>query len=416
MSQAEQKQGIFLGNRGDKFKEFIKKLVSLGGVNKKYVELLTNDESMKIYSSVFTSELVDSLNNYQVFEQLGDVSANQIIVKYMYTRFPQLMCTEGVKIVARLRIIYGAKQTFSEFARGLGFWEFISAPNEQRQRMMKPLLEDTFEAFLGATEHIIEINMRVGVGYAIIYDILASILDGIDISLEYQDLYDSKTRLKELFDSDRSLGSLVYEEEKKEKITVSKVYKVVSSTQRVKIGEGSASLKSDAQQNASTNALITLASKGISKPIPTIYKQLSTNSSPDLSEELIDSKKIKSLWGDTINILQDTKEKSKYQNKYQSTPLSLYCRHRNISGIKECLLMGADTNITDTDGMYPVDLLFIGKTNINIMKNILSVLLESKQKLKIHNQVFNMYFNIYTVEDDYFNSITDKFEIIKEYQ
>ena len=76
--------------------------------------------------------------------------------------------------------------------------------------------------------------------------------------------------------------------------------------------------------------------------------------------------------------------------------------------------MGADINMTDTDGMFPLDLLFIGKTNINIMKNILSVLLETKQKLKIHNQVFNMYFNVYTVEDDYFNSIADKFEIIKE--
>ena len=93
MSIYEQKQGIYLGIRGKDFKEFITKLLKLGNMNVKYIKMLTDDDSMKLYSSAFTSELVDPENNYQVLEQIGDLSGNKIIVNYMYEKFPQLNCS-----------------------------------------------------------------------------------------------------------------------------------------------------------------------------------------------------------------------------------------------------------------------------------------------------------------------------------
>ena len=432
MSISDQKQGIYLGDRGPDFKEFIANLLKLGKLKKIYINMLTDDEGMKVYSSAFTSELVDLENNYQVLEQIGDLSGNKIIVSYMYAKFPQLKCSEGVKVAARLRINYGAKQCFSEIARKLGFWPFISATNELRQRKMKSLLEDVFEAFLGATETILDTRKRIGVGYAIVYDILASILDDMDISLKYEDLYDAKTRLKELFDThESSLGPLFYKEQKRDQIIVSTIYRVSGGKYQekpdgtlnrkriiggnyIKIGEGSASLKADSQQNAATKALETLNKQGLTKNAPKIYQRFSSGlgGSETEDDELINAKKINSLWGDNINSLQSTKEKTKYQSKYKSTPFALYARKRNISGIIECLEHGADPNISDTEGMYPMDLLFIGKIQSGILKNILSVILKKHGgKLKIHTQVFNLYYFEYKTENKYFNKIIDRFEI-----
>jgi dsRNA-specific ribonuclease len=420
--------GVYIGARGEKFKDFLISILRRGNLKKRYLKILTDEESMKVYSSAFTSELVDPVNNYQVLEQVGDLTGNKFIVSYMYNKFPQLKCTEGVKVVARLRINYGAKQSFSEIARKLGFWEFISTTNDLRQRKMKPLLEDVFEAFLGATETILDNRKRIGVGYAIVYDILSNIFDEIDISLKYEDLYDAKTRLKELFDTYESvLGPLSYREIKKEMITYSKVYRVDGGQYQVRkdqtinkkriiggsyilIGEGSAALKSDAQQQAARSALYNLRSQGWCKPAPEIYRRFSNGVST--TEENIDKKTITDKWGEDLNLLQSTKEKTKYQTKYQSTPLSYYCRKRNLKGVKVCINMGCRVDIADTEGMYPLDLLLIGSVDEDKVFKIFRWLYRGSKSdigVKMNKSIYNMYFcNKYVSEcfDEYTNKIT----------
>ena len=430
MSHDEQK-GIYLGSRGSDFKALISSLLRKGGLKSKYIKMLTDPEAMKIYGCAFTSELVDPDNNYQVLEQIGDLSGNKFIVNYMYERFPQLDCAEGVKVVARLRINYGAKESFCEIARKLGFWEFISATNDLRQRKMKPLLEDVFEAFLGATERILDRRKRVGVGYAIVHDILTSIFNEMHISLRYEDLYDAKTRLKELFDMhESSLGPLVYKEQKRDMITFSTAYRVqggkyvekvdahgnVSVNKKhilggkyIKIGEGSAALKADAQQNAATAALETLNKQDWFKPVPAVYQKF--NKGDDVKDdEVLSKESVQKMWGNDMNALQTTKEKSKYQSKYQSTPLAMYTRNRNASGVRACLSLGADPNVQDSEGMYPSDLLFIGKTDEEAVQEILSLMFK-KGVLKMTRQVFEVYYTGYI--GDYFGTIVDKLVLVE---
>lgn len=425
----DEQTGIYLGSRGEDFKKLITSILSKGGLKSRYIKMLTDDEAMKIYGCAFTSELVDSDNNYQVLEQVGDLSGNKFIVNYMYNRFPQLDCADGVKVVARLRINYGAKESFAEIARKFGFWEFISATNDLRQRKMKSLLEDVFEAFLGATERILDKRKRTGVGYAIVNDILTSIFDEMDISLRYEDLYDAKTRLKELFDlHEMSLGPLVYKDQKRDMITFSSAFRVqggkyeektdeygnvivnkkkIIGGKYIKIGEGSAALKSDAQQNSASSALNNLKKQGWFKPIPRIYQLFND----DIEEkEIIDTRTVVNIWGNDINSLQSTKEKTKYQSKYQSTPLSLYCRTRNYDGVNTCLDLGADTNIMDSDGMFPTDLLFIGKTDEDIVKNILEIMMK-KGSLKMNRQVFEVYYIYYI--DDFFRKVANKIVLVE---
>jgi dsRNA-specific ribonuclease len=402
-------KGLYLADRGEAFKTLIESVLNVGGIKDKYVAILTKNESMKLYGDAFTSELVDEYNNYQVYEQLGDLTGNKFIVWYIYERFPQLRCAEGVKVAARLRINYGSKQTFSDIAEKLGFWSFISAPNDLRQRMKKSLLEDVFEAFLGVTEMILDTEVQHGVGYACVYSILCGIFDEMPISLEYEDLYDAKTRLKELFDvHGNKLGPLVYEETKVDLITRSSAYrldgasyetkpdgtvnhnKIVGNYRKVLIGDGSAALKSDAQQEAAKSALKTLSRQGIEKKAPAIYAKFSKNQEKKTTTE-DDVLRLCENRG-KINDQFFTRGKSKNQTVYTSTLLGMYCRKRDYAGIKCCLALGADPNIEDSEGMTALDSLAIGTFDERLIDKVLSKFLKNQPRITIHKNVFESYY------------------------
>ena len=402
-------KGIYLGDRGENFKSLIVSLLKKGKISQKYIDILTTKESMEVYGSAFTSELVDDVNNYQVYEQLGDLAGNKFIVCYIYNRFPILKCAEGVKVVARLRINYGSKNSFCSISEKYGFWDFISGTNEQRHRRKKPMLEDVFEAFLGATELILDSKTSIGVGYACVYRILEAIFDDMEISLKYEDLYDSKTRLKELFDmlSDE-LGTLLYEDTKEETVTRSKVYRSKNG-QKIFLAEGIACLKPDAQQIGATVALHTLKSQGYYKKPPTIYSKFS-------KEKIISETTKKDILRfceseEKINEQCFTRGKSKYQYKYTSPVLAHYCRKRDFEGVKLCLEMGAQLSLVDSEDMTCLDLLFIGAKEKSVVKKIFKLLCENvKEKLNIHQNVFNSYYNLYSSKT--FKKLENKLKII----
>lgn len=283
----EEPSEIYNGRRDKTFKDFITKLLDFANMKDEYVQFLTNSASMIEYGKAFTNETADAENNYEVYEQLGDLEANRFIVWYMYRRFPKLNCSKAVKIVARLRINYGSKQTFSGIANDLGFWPFISASVETRETRMKPLLEDSFEAFLGATAFMLDNHTQNGVGSAIVYDILETIFNKIPISLAYEDLYDAKTRLKETFDVfDKTLEAKYIDIKGDDRITRSTVYmgskqsrpiirgdETIAPRDWIEIGKGSKAAKADAEQLAATEGLKYLKRvKQWEKPTPEIYK------------------------------------------------------------------------------------------------------------------------------------------------
>ena len=299
---------VYLGERGDLFKNLITGLLTRGNLKPKYIEMMTSEKNMELYGTAFTAASADSKKNYEIYEQLGDVSANKFIVWYAYRRFPQLNCPLGVKVVARLRINYGAKQSFASIGERLGFWPFISAAEDgtdrsakYRARHMKDLLEDVLEAFVGCTEWILDNEYRPGVGGGVVYDILASIFDEIPISLKFEDLIDAKTRMKEIFDAfGDAIGSYQFIDVREERetsagemqrVAVAHLYRVPPNHPKYPIkvnmgeekilrpnrgweliGKGSASTKSAAQQKASTEAIRTLNNSGYIKEVPIEYR------------------------------------------------------------------------------------------------------------------------------------------------
>ncbi len=406
-------KGIYLGERGENFKRLITGLLKKGKLKATYIDILTSPENMEFYGNAFTSSLVDSKYNYEVLEQIGDVIGNQFIVTYIYRRFKQLRCSAGVKVTARLRINYGSKTSFCSIAEKEGFWPFISATNDLRLRKKKDLLEDVFEAFLGATSTIMDEQVHLGLGNATVYKILATIFDEFPISLRYEDLYDAKTRLKELFDlHGEKLGPLIYEETKEDDgTTMSFAYrldgavydtrtdgtvnmnKIKGRYRRILIGKGCASMKADAQQLAASNALQLLATQGYVKHAPAIYARFAENSQKQKAS-MADVLRICES-REKINDLFFTRGKSKYQSKYMSTTLAHYCRERDMAGIKLCLTMEADPNVFDTDGQSCLDLLLIGTVDESLVKEVISEFLKHTDVLNIHENVFEHYYSRY---------------------
>jgi dsRNA-specific ribonuclease len=300
-------ENIYYGLRNEQFKELIFGLLKKGDLKSKYINALLTTENMILFSAAFTSASANADENYEIFEQMGDLSANKFIVWYMYKRFPFLKTPKGVKIVARLRINYGAKQAFAEIAEQLGFWTYISSAIDgttngmkYKNRHKKDLLEDVFEAFIGCTEFILDTEFKTGVGYGIVYDILSSIFDNIDISLKYEDLFDAKTRLKEVFDSYSELGTWGYTNIRQEingeghSVSQSTLYQVPQGINKqpikksvgsnkndfielpqkgwVKMAQSTASTKAASQQKAAAIGVKMLSDRGFIKDIPNEYK------------------------------------------------------------------------------------------------------------------------------------------------
>lgn len=246
------------------FNNFIKGVLVRAQINPKYMQVLTN--KMDIYQQAFTAASFDPHNNYEILELLGDSSANKFLVWYFFRRFPQLNCPNGVKVIARLKINYASKVSFSNISSKLGFWPYIRASDDQKAQDRKSLLEDVLEAFLGATELILDDFFQVGVGFAIINQILTPLFDDIPISLKHEDLYDAKTRLKELFDINRDkLGTLLYTPDPSVSGQIL-VFRVMNNN-KILLGKGSGRLKSAQEQSASKQALELLEKEGFTRKV-----------------------------------------------------------------------------------------------------------------------------------------------------
>jgi dsRNA-specific ribonuclease len=281
---------IYLAPRGSEFKELVHSLLTRGSIKPHYIDHLLSEIGMELYSQAFTAASANPEKNYEFFEQIGDLAANQFLVSYTYRKYPQLQCAQGVKIVARVRINYGSKEKFAELADKLEFWKFISATNKAREKSKKDLLEDTFEAFCGVTQWLLDSQIRIGVGYAILYSVLDSIYkEFVPISLRYEDLFDAKTRLKELFDRPDvkvELGDWTFASPERgpdDRLTTATLYIVPPPYRKkdehnrrfwIPIAEGVAAKKINAEQNAAAKGICWMRSRGYWKEVPEEYTNL----------------------------------------------------------------------------------------------------------------------------------------------
>ena len=91
--------------------------------------------------------------------------------------------------------------------------ERVAAEKPPLKKSREALLEDVFEAFVGATQIILynEFGL-VGVCRQIIYNFIKPLFEAKTISFAPEDLYDAKTRLKELFEIRKNVPNRLAEE------------------------------------------------------------------------------------------------------------------------------------------------------------------------------------------------------------
>ena len=159
--------------------ETIVNLLISGKLKHKYIiSLLKNPEVITCYERAFTHKTFDPIQNYEFYEFLGDGTVNNCVIWYVARKFSEYeFSINPSEVLTRVKITLISKQSLADFAKEFGFWDYIRATIACRQSGMKDLLEDVFEAFIGVTQWVIDQYIGMGAGYAICYNIIASLLD-----------------------------------------------------------------------------------------------------------------------------------------------------------------------------------------------------------------------------------------------
>lgn len=284
---------------GTRFKDFIRKLLRKGKLVESSIETIVREpDNMKKFLQALTAPSVNSLQNYEVYEFVGDAAGSNFLAFYFLNKFPQLDNPVGVQILSRLKIKFGSKSSYSNIARDLGFGEFIRATDTELNKDMKKLLEDCLEAMIGAIILVVNSyqNVNHGIGNDVGYFLLESAFNELKISIKYEEIVDATTRFKEMTDFLKVPVEILQESSKNTeqqmihrisiKITISYAHiknlfpdiiqpknKDFIFYQQI-IGTGESFKKKDALEMASVKALKALADNGIAKEAPQAYRLL----------------------------------------------------------------------------------------------------------------------------------------------
>lgn len=251
--------------RGDEFKFFIQNVLTTAtGIHPDALDYLTNHENLTVYAAVFThpSACLDDVSNYEFWEFLGDSVVNKCVMHYLCHKYSHMRSKRSVKVLARVKVNYISKKWLAWFGDHFHFWRFIKADEKVRYSQKTKLLEDVFEAFFGATEMLLDKHFSVGVGYYTCQKIMDNILKHWDMPLDYNNLFDAKTRLKELFDAIRHEQPTYTWVNHTIHTHNNPVFEVTCTAafcgKSFLLGRGKGQLKIDAQQNAAEQSLETM--------------------------------------------------------------------------------------------------------------------------------------------------------------
>jgi len=190
------------------------------GIKRDMLSKYINENTIYKFAMAMTHESYDMKNNYEYLETLGDITLNKCVVWYFHRRFPELKTLPDAN--NRMSLIKNkniSKEQFADFARKIKSFQLIRYKEtytkdgkEKFVQMDNKLLTDTFEALMACIEEIVdEVENIMGVGVCIVYNILASLLDEMNLSIEVEDLMEPKTTILQMF-SKRKKDTIKFED------------------------------------------------------------------------------------------------------------------------------------------------------------------------------------------------------------
>lgn len=169
----------------DDFKKFIKSRVSQL-VSSDLVDKFVSDDSMRVWNRAFTDQTV-SPDNYELDETLGDSALNLAFYHVIRKSLPNV---HQPKMYATLKAFYVSEGPFSKFASEAGFLDYLRIPEALRRdnTIMRKKAEDLWESYHGA---LFELGNKIGqeeygieIGYNCVKNSMVLILNDLVIDKE----------------------------------------------------------------------------------------------------------------------------------------------------------------------------------------------------------------------------------------
>ncbi len=182
------------------FIDFIKKYLYIyGKLNIDAIEKLTDESNILIFQRAFihSSYSKDVSSNYEKFEFLGDLLANFCISNYFVNKYPDI---NNIEILHKMKAANVSKEALSSIAKEKLKLDVHIIATDIKQHKINSVREDICEALIYATYlAIIKSGYMIGTAFEVVNNIIEYLFS--DKKLDFDELFDSITLLKELCDN-----------------------------------------------------------------------------------------------------------------------------------------------------------------------------------------------------------------------
>lgn len=217
--------------------------------------ILSEDAVKKYWMKCFTHKSINSEYNNDAFEFYGDKVLGYTFSKYLRRRFSDNLDQASGTL---LQNQYMSKYYQAQMSRRLGLLDLLVYDPEADPSVH--VQEDTFEAFAGCTDIVLDEYLVEGAGSSGVYNLIVSLFQEVEINIEEVNR-DDKTMLKEIYDK-LNWGTPQYIVAASDRIDVGpyKVTIITSMGQVLGTGYGS---EKEASFTAATQALAFLKEQGV---------------------------------------------------------------------------------------------------------------------------------------------------------
>jgi dsRNA-specific ribonuclease len=220
------------GDRYVEFQRFILAVLSLrGGLDVSLsLSLVQNEKAMQefIYSITnwsyylpyYLDKTIGSIEekDYELYETLGDKSVNHASATYLNLRFQNKFGLHGNEQMTESIKYMVSKAFLSQLSDQLDLVRFVRFtpamfrihPNESLDKDHGDVIQisadtdklktDILEGFMGALEYLVNTYIQFGLGFSTVYNIMASLLDEKQLTIDVNELKDDMSKMKELME------------------------------------------------------------------------------------------------------------------------------------------------------------------------------------------------------------------------
>ncbi len=205
--------------------------------------------SLESYEEAFTHSSFNADANtkhrdYERFEFLGDSVINMVVTEYAFKVHPEM----GQGNLTKLKSMLVATNSLSKLALKYGLDQYIRVGNSfvAQISQSKHLLEDVFEAFIGA----VYLDQGFDFTKKLLLDVFAKEIENFNMS----EMTDYKSKLQEETQAEHR-ESVVYEVISETGPAHDRSFTVRVTFDGIELGVGTGSTKKQAEQNAAKQAL-----------------------------------------------------------------------------------------------------------------------------------------------------------------